>query len=257
MIAKNDWITLYYDWLKDNTIAKTLSNGWTEIATPFLDRHNDGLIVYLKKDGDNITISDDGYIIADLLNSGCSLSGTTRKKMLKTFLYSYGISLKNNSELVTTATLSDFPQKKHMMIQAMSAVNDMFMLTKENIASIFTDDISAFFDEKNILYTPDAYFMGRSGLNQRIDFVIPRSVQKNKPERFVFAINSPRVDIIQQKLFSWNDVKINRPNVNTDLLIFLNDIKSIDNKIIDAIVKYEAKPILWSKREDYIEEFVA
>lgn len=62
-----DWIAEYYQWIKKNLSARNLKNGWTEIGTPFMDRHNDGLVIYAKRDGDAITLSDDGYIINDLL----------------------------------------------------------------------------------------------------------------------------------------------------------------------------------------------
>ena len=62
-----DWIAEYYQWIKKNLSARRLKNGWTEIGTPFMDRHNDGLVIYAKRDGDSITLSDDGYIINDLI----------------------------------------------------------------------------------------------------------------------------------------------------------------------------------------------
>ena len=40
------WIDEYYNWLRGNASAKQLQNGWTEIGTPFMDRHNDGLVIY-------------------------------------------------------------------------------------------------------------------------------------------------------------------------------------------------------------------
>ena len=51
-----DWINEYYDWLKSNTQIQRLKSGWTEIGTPFMDRHNDGLTVYAKLEGDSITL---------------------------------------------------------------------------------------------------------------------------------------------------------------------------------------------------------
>jgi len=35
----------YQAWLKDRTVLKQV-NGWTEITTPFLDRHNDYVQIY-------------------------------------------------------------------------------------------------------------------------------------------------------------------------------------------------------------------
>ena len=48
MTAKFEWIEEYYKWLRGTASARQLQNGWTEIGTPFMDRHNDGLTVYAK-----------------------------------------------------------------------------------------------------------------------------------------------------------------------------------------------------------------
>lgn len=61
-------------------VAKQLQNGWTDIGTPFTDRHNDGLVIYAKLENDSITLSDDGYIIGDLLADGMTLRGKSEKK---------------------------------------------------------------------------------------------------------------------------------------------------------------------------------
>ena len=45
-------IDKYLKWIKDNTVETKQDNGWTEVATPFMDRHNDGLIIYVKEDAD-------------------------------------------------------------------------------------------------------------------------------------------------------------------------------------------------------------
>ena len=57
MIADFDWIDEYSRWFKENSSARKLQNGWTEIGTPFMDRHNDGLTIYAKLENGNITLS--------------------------------------------------------------------------------------------------------------------------------------------------------------------------------------------------------
>ena len=39
----------YLTWVKTNTVETPLPNGWTEISTPFMDRHNDGLVIMQKR----------------------------------------------------------------------------------------------------------------------------------------------------------------------------------------------------------------
>lgn len=145
-------------------------------------------------------------------------------------------------------------QDYDILLQAMLSVNDMFMLGKDTVKSIFIEDVTNFFDEKDIINTPNVKIQGKSGFDYKIDFVIPKSKRKNLPERFILAINSPRETSIKSALFTWDDIKNNRSDKENNLLVFLNDQKRFDKKIIDALATYNAKPILWSQRNKFIDD---
>lgn len=72
-----------------------------------------------------------------------------RTKYLKRILMQYGVS-EHRGELVAKAPRKDFAQKKHLFIQAMLRVDDMFALSKPKVASLFLDDVQDFFSEKGI-----------------------------------------------------------------------------------------------------------
>lgn len=252
MTTEMNWVDEYYRWLRDNTLAKKLTNGWTAIGTPFVDRHNDGMTIYAKQEGMDIILSDDGYILADLKASGVSLSSATKKQRLDNFLAGYGVA-NENGELTVKATRTTYPQKKHMLIQAMLAVNDMFLLSDKNVKSIFLEDVAAFFEKNGIVNTPNVNFIGESGLVCKIDFVIPAVKKRNKPERMIRACNSPRADYIKSLLFEWTDAKKKRA-ADSELITILNDKKAVDDKIFTALENYNARPILWSNRDNYIED---
>ena len=112
-MIKNDIDTLienYFRWLKDNTAIKLINNDWTEITTPYLDRHNDCLQIYVKKENNNIIITDDGSVIDDLTLSGCLLNTPRRMEILNTTIRGFGVSLENN-QLVVNTCIDNFPQK--------------------------------------------------------------------------------------------------------------------------------------------------
>ncbi|WP_341790629.1 DUF1828 domain-containing protein [Rickettsia endosymbiont of Polydrusus tereticollis] len=60
----------YYKWLKDKTAWQQLKD-WVEITTPYLDRHNDYIQIYLRQEGGHYILTDDSYTIEDLEQSGC------------------------------------------------------------------------------------------------------------------------------------------------------------------------------------------
>lgn len=86
----------YWAWLKDSTDLNNIDEGCISITTPFLDRHNDNYQIYISKKGDGYELTDDGYIIDDLMMSGCDVSSGKRKEFLDTIIRSYGITIDNN-----------------------------------------------------------------------------------------------------------------------------------------------------------------
>lgn len=243
----------YLVWLKDKTTLRQVQD-WIEITTPYLDRHNDYMQIYVKRDNGGFVISDDGYIIEDLRLSGCEIESKKRKDILHQTLNGFGVKLTGN-ELTVHASPENFALRKHNLVQAMLAVNDLFYLAVPMVASLFLEDVTVWLDLHDIRYTPRVKFSGKSGYDHLFDFVIPSS--KKRPERIVQAINRPNRDTAQAIAFSWIDTKEVRP-ANSRAYALLNDSENTPSaSVIDALKNYDVRPVLWSKREDVREELAA
>ena len=75
----------YWTWLRDRTSLREI-NDWIEITTPYLDRHNDCLQIYAKRTNGGFVLTDDGYVLDDLEQSGCKIDGPKRQALFKTTL---------------------------------------------------------------------------------------------------------------------------------------------------------------------------
>lgn len=69
----------YMAWLKDKTTLRQIED-WVEITTPYLDRHNDCIQIYAKRQDGTLLLTDDGYTINDLEQSGCKLDKYRRRQ---------------------------------------------------------------------------------------------------------------------------------------------------------------------------------
>ena len=98
---------------------------WVEITSPYLDRNNDYIQIYLKKDEEGYLLKDGGSNITGLIQEGCLLDTPKRQKLLQLTLNGYGI-IENNGALQVKATPDNFALRKHFLLQAILAVNDMF-----------------------------------------------------------------------------------------------------------------------------------
>lgn len=253
---KDQLIGSYLSWLKQKITLKDLDNGVIEITSPFMDRNNDHLQIYVVVDDQKLKLTDDSYIISELEMSGCDIKLSKRRKEIFTsILNGYGVKHSPRDELFIETSMKDFPQKKHMLLQAMLAVNDMFMTTRENVYSLFIEDVENFLLDSDIRYTENAKFTGKTGYTHKFDFVIPRS--KKSPERMINTLNNPTKDKTESLIFTWTDTKETRKE-GSRLYTFLNDMdKNVSTDITNAFLQYDITPILWSDRKKYIDELAS
>ena len=243
----------YWAWLRDKTVLRQV-NDWVEITTPYLDRHNDHIQIYAKRDDGAFLLTDDGYVLQDLEQSGCSIDSAKRQALLRMTLNGFGVRI-NNQALEVHASRDNFALRKHNLVQSILAVNDLFYLASPLIASLFYEDVVAWLELSTIRYTPKVKFTGKSGYDHLFDFVIPKST--TAPERIMRAISRPSRDTAQAMAFSWIDTKEVRPS-DSRVYAILNDVDHpISESVLDAMRNYDVRPVLWSARDQLRQEFAA
>jgi uncharacterized protein YegP (UPF0339 family) len=250
----NAWIDKliddYYKFLRDRTVAITdTGTDWAVISTPFIGAFNDNIEIYAKKNQDKIILSDDGVTLKNLDLQGVAINNSAkRKEIFDKLLLTYGIKCKND-ELVVETVEANFAQKKHNLMMTIFEINDMYMLSKPSVSSIFKEDVKLFLDEQGIIYTPQFISKGRTGLEFTFDFQI---AYKNR-EIVIKSFNFLNKANVPNFLFTWDDVKSVREQVSNKKLMglaFVNDVeKGVEPEYIDALKSRNAECILWSERK--------
>lgn len=249
-INGEDLIEDYITWLRQGAKSGT-TDGYVEITTPFLDRHNDRLQIYVIGEDDKLTLTDDGYIIGDLKANGLELNTQKRKAIIESILNGFGVKLDKEC-LMVEADRASFAKKKHDLIQAMLAINDLYVMSQPLVENFFVEDVEECLKTHNIRFTPKIKLVGKSGFDQTFDFVIPAS--DTKPERIVKVINSPEKQTITPIIFAWVDIKDVRP-ANSTAYVFLNDQdKEVSFEVVQAFENYGMKAIEWSNKEKALVE---
>ena len=244
----------YRIWLRDKTTLRQVDE-WIEITTPYLDRHNNCLQIYAKPADGGFVLTDDGYIIEDLEQSGCKVVDSGRRRaLLDTTLNGFGVQI-NKTALEVRASSDNFALRKHNLVQAMLAVNDLFYLASSAVASLFYEDVVAWLDLSEIRYTPNVKFTGRSGYDHRFDFVIPKSTAQ--PERVLRAINRPGRDTAQAIAFAWMDTREVRAPESCAYAILNDSDRPVSASVLGAMRNYDVRPVPWSDRERAREELAA
>ena len=170
-----DRITDYYKWVRERVKVRTdETTGWSVISTPFLGAYNDPIEIFIRTNGENIELSDDGVIFDNLRQLGVNVNRSLkRKEWVEYILRNYGVTIEDN-ELRATATLENFPQKKHSLLCAMLEISEMEVLAQNNVATIFKEDVKSFYDkngDKEDLKIIARTFKTVTDKNERIAFL--------------------------------------------------------------------------------------
>jgi hypothetical protein len=238
----------YVRWLKEAVHVEELE-GCLLIKTPFLDRHNDAIEIYIEPRNGGLRLTDDGYTMQDLRASGMEFSTEKRKSYLTAILHGFGVRVEDN-EIVVTATRDDFPQKKHNLVQAILAINDMFVMGEEQVLSVFKEDVARYLELQSVPHIMDFKLSGKSGFDHKFDFGLPKTPRH--PQRLLQAINYLTREQASSLAFAVSDVKAVRPEP-IEAYAFLNDeTRALNEEYVAALKAYEIAPIRWSQRDSLV-----
>lgn len=246
----NTYVDNYYDWLREKTfIQKDSNTDWFLINTPFVGAFNDTIEIYAQKNGSHLRLSDNGETMSNLELQGLHIQGSKRRRaILDTILLNYGVRAEND-ELTIESNIDNFSQSKHNFLSAIIEVNDLYVLSKHNVASIFKEDVRNYLDSHDIIYTPDFISKGTTGLEFNFDF----QIAKKDKEIVIKSFNTINKSNLPTFLFSWDDIKPVREKItkkNVQAIAIINDTdKEVRTEFLDALKAKNADYILWSERE--------
>ena len=165
-----------------------------------------------------------------------------------------GISVNPQSRMKSRRMPKDFPQKKHALIQAMLAIGDLYVTSRERVRGLFLEDVRVFLNEHEIGFVPSVKIPGRSGFDHYADFVIP--ARGAAPERIVQTMSSPSRQSASLLVFMWEDIRKER-EVAASAYAMLNDEERDPTDVADALERYQIHPVRWSRRAEAINALTA
>lgn len=120
----------YTSWFKSHCTAQSFpENGWIELTVPLLDRHNDCLQVYIRRDGglDRYRITDDGETFRDLHHRGIDVwADEEYRAAAEAIMRGFGLGAGDgDGEIKATATEEELPGKINMVFLAMLTIGAM------------------------------------------------------------------------------------------------------------------------------------
>lgn len=235
----NNILNEYLQWFKNNFVYQE-----NEIITPFTDNHNDLIHFRIEDIDGSIYLTDDGYTLSNLSISGFSFT-ESREYLFNSILEINGTLLDENDCLKMKIDNGKIGCQVNNYINAIKEIDNLIILSQQNVRNFFRDDVEHFFSEKEIPFIRNIRRKGKSGLEHSFDFQIEKS--DTSPERIIRVLGTTDTKNVQSLLFSWNDINLRN---DFQMITFLNDRNhKINDKLINAFTQYNVIPIEWKKRE--------
>ncbi|WP_239734144.1 DUF1828 domain-containing protein [Mammaliicoccus sp. H-M33] len=240
----------YFNWLKQNYKYKKLDSSM-EITTPFKNHLNDYIRIYVDfLPNGEIILSDDGLTLNELDMYGIDVKTKTRTRIIQSVLNQFSLILKNN-EIIANVNNESFAQSKHNLIQGILKIYDLTLTSKNNVTSLFYEDVFNFLYEENIGGFEKVSVSGESGIKYSIDYIVPGT--KSKAEILINFANNLDFNKVTSDIYIYRDVKPNRPsrnNLDSKMFIIANDIDHPINERARQAAEHDKLSILkWSDKK--------
>ncbi|TPR16690.1 DUF1828 domain-containing protein [Apilactobacillus timberlakei] len=229
----NKLLDSYTKWVREQYSVDSNSS-YNEINTPFLNSINDNIRFYVTYTSDNkIVLDDNGDTLNNLEMMDVDISKGQRQLEFKSILNQFNVS-NPDDRLLVKGTIKDFPIMKQNLITAIIRVDDLSSLKRKNIYNMFYDDIYDYFDENDFGGVPNHSVTGRSGNDNKFNYVIPRLKKAGRPERIIDFHNKLSFNEIAISIYKFDDVR-NMYDDKKDSVIIYNDSETTPNeRVVNA-----------------------
>lgn len=236
-----------------------MGTDWYALSTPFIGMFNDHIEIYVKNQGGNILLSDDGETLENLSLVGVDFNRSEKRRaILNAILNTNGIILKG-TELTATASSKDFAMKKHALVTAIMNINDLEVLASNRVVSLFSEDVQSYLDSKDIIYSPSIFLKGLSGLDYNFNF----QLAGRKSEAVIKTYDIIKQDYVTSLLYGLSDVQKNRKQVTTKKfisIVLINDSeREPAEKLLNILSDNNVLTAKWSEKskiDEYLMEVV-
>ncbi|PTJ03438.1 hypothetical protein BU046_10835 [Staphylococcus simulans] len=224
----------YFDYLKKESKFIPLENESIEFYSPIVDYFGDSISVNISNNIDGYLLTDYGETLWNMEQFGIDLTSHKKQKkyqFLKNIIETNGLILEDN-EIQKYIDRKNLPQAIHDYVLAVSEISNLAILKKDNIKSLFKDEVIQYFLNHRDTYT-NVFFEfkveGKSKLTHNFEAVFP-----GKTTEYVKTIKQINKNSAKNVLFDWDDVEEYRSKMY-DSNARLNIITENDDEISDSV----------------------
>lgn len=224
----------YTTWLRKKLTVESNSD-YTCIDTPFLNTLNDNIRFYVSQNKNKIVIDDDGETLDNLSMMGINLLKGHRKKELDIILRQFDIHADENHILSVSGDKSEFPQMKQRFIDAVIKVDQLSILKRKNISTMFNEDVYNYFDKNDFGGLANYPLPGQTGNEYKFNYALPKLGKRN--QKLIDFQNNLNFNTITTAIYKFNDVTGLLKNPNERIIVYNDEDVKLSKKVINSARK--------------------
>lgn len=247
---REELISLCLEWLREGFAVQDLGGAY-EVTTPFLDRRNDHIQIYVRKQNDGFIISDEGNTVSEMEESGFNLNLDSKNKLLIHTIHGYGVN-QDNKVLRLEAEQSNLGQRMNFMIQAIMALNNIMPVPAvpvKSLMSSFRRRVIGALSAQGFQHQSKVPALGISGYKHEMETI----TRLNEPPTTLFfkEFYSPDRRSVSRFLFKLNDIKDSDPRIKKSAAVLNDEEKQVNSRELEALDQYGVVTAHWSQREEF------
>ncbi|HEC2158325.1 hypothetical protein B5C01_10560 [Staphylococcus delphini] len=248
----------YFDYLIKESKFIPLENESIEFYSPVVDYFGDSISVNISNNVDNYLLTDHGETLWNMEQFGIDLTSHKKQKkyqFLKNIIESNGLVLEDK-EIQHYTDRKKLPQAIHDYVLAISEISNLAVLKKENIKSLFKDEVIQYFLKHRDTYPnvfPEFKVEGKSKLTHNFEAVFP-----GKTTEYVKTIKHINKNSAKNVLFDWDDVEEYRNRMydsNARLNIITENEEEISDSVATMLSQYNVEVLPFNDKNKLKRKF--
>ncbi|WP_436900251.1 DUF1828 domain-containing protein [Halovenus halobia] len=228
----------------EESVSITDEDGECRITVPFERADRDAITLWIRREGEEYVISDEGETYGYLYLSNINLDQSRREKRLSSTKQRFDLD-SAKYEIKLTTSKERLGQRLLDAIQAVQSISYLSYTRRQYTQTDFRDEVGSYLNGKGYHYERNVDVEGDSEPH-RVDF----HVQNGKPT-YLDALHAEDVStshgMAERTAFKWVDIQAGAPEVKT-IAVLDDESGEYDERTVRILSNYSDKYIPWSAR---------
>lgn len=228
----------------EENVSISDEDGECRITVPFERADRDAITLWIRQEGNDYVITDEGETYGYLYLSNINLDQSRREKRLSSTKQRYNLD-SAKYEIKLTTNQENLGYRLLDAIQAVQSISYLAYTRRQYTQTDFKDEVGGYLEGEGYHYERNVDIVGDSEPH-RVDF----HVHNGKPT-YLDALHAEDVStahsMAERTAFKWVDIQAAEPDVTT-IAVLDDESGEYDERTVQILSNYSDRYIPWSTR---------